>query len=323
MKTKIEQLWLKALQNAKENPIEKERFHLTRLSTDSRFGIYGGIDSSTFLLLAVNVGFKPPNIVTNSTSLDYFRQQRGDGSWLMVLRLRQNGLETVFGRLCQDLADEAELMSDEKALVALFRERLDLWQRLFRRDGSGFLQPFEIKGLLAEMLVLESLIDGGEMQFEEAVMGWIGPKGADQDFVFSGRALEVKALGPEAEYISIASIQQLNCNLPLQLVTITLRQSSSGESNALNLNSLSARIEEKIASNPEALSIFKDRLLLARYVEHEYYDTVLFEPIGNSYYTVTENFPKLIPSMMPAGVVRATYDISVVGISSFLGNESK
>lgn len=51
--------------------------------------------------------------------------------------------------------------------------------------GSGFLQPHEIKGLIAEMLVLELLIRDGERDVHETVSGWIGPLGADQDFMYS------------------------------------------------------------------------------------------------------------------------------------------
>ena len=150
MMTKIEELWRDALQQARNKPIEANGFRLTRMAPESRFDIYAGVDSSSFVLLAIGIHARPPNIATDSSSLDYFRQQRKDGSWLMVLRLRQNGLETVFGRLCQDLADAAEGVPDEKALVVLFRERLNLWKKLFQHGGSGFLQPHEIKGLTAE-----------------------------------------------------------------------------------------------------------------------------------------------------------------------------
>lgn len=64
-------------------------------------------------------------------------------------------LEQVFGRLCQDLIDAAAKVATEAALVSLFRERLLLWKRLFRDGGSGFLQKFQIKGLIAELLALD------------------------------------------------------------------------------------------------------------------------------------------------------------------------
>ncbi len=318
--TKIEELWRDALQQAGNKPIEANGFRLIRMAPESRFDIYAGVDSSSFVLLATGIHARPPNIATDSSSLDYFRQQRKDGSWLMVLRLRQNGLETVFGRLCQDLADAAEGVPDEKALVGLFRERLNLWRKLFQHGGSGFLQPHEIKGLIAEMLVLELLIRDGERDVYETVSGWIGPLRADQDFMYSDRAIEVKAIGPGAESISISSLEQLGCAVPMDLILATLRPATPGEVGAIGLNALAARIEGMIAESPEALNIFKERLLEARYVEHEFYETVLFEPTSIAAYSVRDTFPKLVRDMVPAGIVGASYSIGIDSIADFRGD---
>ena len=317
MTTKIEELWRDALQQARNKPIEANGYRLTRIAPESRFDIYAGVDSSSFVLLAIGIHARPPNIATDSSSLDYFRQQRMDGSWLMVLRLRQNGLETVFGRLCQDLADAAEGVPDEKALVTLFRERLNLWKKLFQHGGSGFLQPHEIKGLIAEMLVLELLIRNGVRDVNETVSGWIGPLGADQDFMYSDRAIEVKAIGPGAESISISSLEQLDCTVPIDLILVTLRPATPGEPGVIGLNGLAARIEGLIAESPEALNIFKERLLEARYVEHEFYETLLFEPTSIVAYSVKNTFPKLVRDMVPAGIVCASYSIGIDSIAEF------
>lgn len=321
--TKIEELWRDALQQARDKPIDANGFRLTRMAPDARFDIYAGVDASSFVLLAIGVHARPPNIVTDSSSLDYFRQQRQDGSWLMVLRLRQHGLEAVFGRLCQDLVDASEGVPDEKALVALFKERLNLWKKLFQHGGSGFLQPHEIKGLVAEMLVLESLVRDGTREVHETVTGWLGPLGADQDFLYSDRALEVKALGPGVDSISISSLEQLDCVVPMHLVVMILRQVTSGEPSAIGLNSLSARIEGMIASSPEALKTFKERLLEARYVEHDYYDTILFEPMSLVSYRVTDTFPKLTGEMVSSGIVNASYAIAIEAIVEFRDDEKK
>lgn len=317
MMTKIEELWRDALQQARTKPIEANGYRLTRMAPESRFDIYAGVDSSSFVLLAIGIHVRPPNIATDSSSLDYFRQQRKDGSWLMVLRLRQNGLETVFGRLCQDLVDAAEGVPDEKALVILFRERLNLWKKLFQHGGSGFLQPHEIKGLIAEMLVLELLLRDGERDIYETVSGWVGPLGADQDFMYADRAIEVKAVGPGADSISISSLEQLDCTVAMHLVLATLRPATPGEPGAIGLNALTARVEGMITESPDALNTFKERLLEARYVEHEFYETVLFEPMSIAAYSISDTFPKLISDMVPAGIISASYSIEIDSIAEF------
>lgn len=317
MMTKIEELWRDAVQQARTKPIEANGYRLTRMAPESRFDIYAGVDSSSFVLLAIGIHVRPPNIATDSSSLDYFRQQRKDGSWLMVLRLRQNGLETVFGRLCQDLVDAAEGVPDEKALVILFRERLNLWKKLFQHGGSGFLQPHEIKGLIAEMLVLELLLRDGQRDIYETVSGWVGPLGADQDFMYADLAIEVKAVGPGADSISISSLDQLDCTVAMHLVLATLRPATPGEPGAIGLNALAARVEGMIAESPDALNTFKERLLEARYVEHEFYETVLFEPMSIAAYSISDTFPKLIRDMVPTGIVSASYSIEIDSIAEF------
>lgn len=166
-------------------------------------------------------------------------------------------------------------------------------EKLFQHGGSGFLQPHEIKALIAEMLVLELLIRDGERDVHETVSGWIGPLGADQDFMYSDRAIEVKAIGPGAESISISSLEQLDCAVPMDLILAALRPATPGEPGAIGLNALAARIEGMIAESPEALNIFKERLLEARYVEHEFYETVLFEPTSIVAYSVRDTFRNL------------------------------
>lgn len=315
--TRIEELWQEAIRQAGLKPIELNGYRLTRMALNSRFDIYAGVDASCFVLLAIGIHARPPNIATESSSLDYFRQQRQDGSWLMVLRLRQNGLESVFGRLCQDLIDAANGVPDEKALVSLFRERLNLWKKLFQHGGSGFLQAHEIKGLLAEMLVLETMLRDGERDVHATVVGWTGPLGADQDFIYSNRAVEVKAIVPGAESVTISSLEQLHCSIHMHLVLAALRQATLGEPGAIGLNGLAARIEGMIASNPDALTVFKERLLEARYFEHEYYDTVLFEPVSVIKYRVDDSFPKLVRDMVPAGIVSASYALDINAIAEF------
>ncbi len=312
--TKIEVLWAESLRQIGSRPIEENGFRLTRIDPETRFDIYAGVDASPFVLLAIGIHVRPPNIAMESSSLDYFRQQRQDGSWLMVLRLRQRGLEAVFGRLCQDLVDASSNVAGEEALIALFKERLNLWKRLFQDGGNGLLQVHQIKGLIAELLVLESLIGSGKRDYLETVVGWVGPLGADQDFLFSDSAIEVKAIRLGADCVTISSLGQLDCAVPMSLVVMVLREATPEEAVAVTINSLVARIEGAIASNPEALRVFNDRLLEAFYVEHEFYDTILFEAVAQYSYSVDEAFPKISADTVSQGIVSANYAISLESI---------
>lgn len=315
--TTIELLWMEALNKAVECPLDVNGFRLKRIDPDSPLNIFAGIDASSCVLIAIGTAKRPPRIEIDTTAFDYFRQQRNDGSWLMVLRLQRRGLEAVFGRLCQDLLDAASLVRGEDALISLFRERLMLWKRLFQHGTNGLLESYQIKGLMAELLALDWVIETSGRDLAEAVNGWVGPLGADQDFCFCDEVIEVKAIRPGADEISISCLGQLSSPLPISLVVFEMRHAARGEHGAFNLNDIVARIESRISSSPEALSVFKDRLLEAGFIEQEYYDTICFEPVEQKQYVVSDVFPRLTVGTVAQGITKAGYAISVESIISF------
>ncbi|CAI1960388.1 Uncharacterised protein [Serratia fonticola] len=320
MTTKIEAIWLDERKKNSKRLLESNEFCLTRVNADSRFDIYGGLDSSSYVILAIGIAKCPPNLATDSSSLDYFRHQRHDGSWLMVLRLRQEGLETVFGRLCQDLIDATEDVPNEKALISLFRERLDLWKRLFQKYATGLLELHEIKGLLGELIILEKLLTNPNSNNDanEIITAWVGPLGADQDFIFYNQAVEVKAIRQNSESISIASLTQLDNSIPLTLVTVVLIPSSIENKESIGLNNLVAKIESMIAISSSVLDLFHSRLLEAGYVENEFYDSVLFILDEITFFNVAKDFPRLTPAMVPLGIISSNYKIALDAIENFI-----
>lgn len=315
--TKIEQIWLESIKKTAESPIDANGFRLNRIDPDSALDIFAGIDAASCVIIAIGTAKRPPSITMDTKAFDYFRQQRNDGSWLMVLRLQRRGLEAVFGRLCQDLLDAAYRVSGDEALISLFRDRLMLWKRLFQHGSNGMLETHQIKGLMAELLSLEWLIKISGRDLAEAVNGWVGPFGADQDFCFTDEVIEVKAIRPGADEISISSLGQLNSQFPIRLVVFEMRAAVRGEHGALSLNDIVARLESLISCDSHAFVIFKERLLEAGFVEQEYYDSICFEPVGKKHYLVGEGFPRLTVETVAEGITKAGYQISVASISNF------
>jgi Putative PD-(D/E)XK family member, (DUF4420) len=311
MKTKIEQIWDDIAEASRARPIEQDGYVLRRIDPQFKFNVFGGVDSSGNVLLAVGVSRTPPAIRLESASLDYFRQRRADGSWLMALRLRQPPLTGVFGRLCQDLVDAAAAVTDEPALVALVGERLQLWKKLFDHGTRGQLELYQIKGLIAELLVLESTIHAGIRSPLEVVTAWMGPFQSDQDFQFFDEAVEVKAVSPNSESLSISSLQQLDSVLPIRLTVQTMRPASPGEEHAIGLNTLIPRIEGLLAGSPVASKLFATKVEATGYIESPYYDEILFHLIASENFAVTAPFPKLTPAAVPAGITAATYVLSL------------
>lgn len=309
--TRIEEIWGEIQNDAQIRPIAEGTYKVRRIDPAFGFNVYAGLDSSGYVMLAIGVANSPPALNLESHSLDYFRQHRSDGSWLMALRLRQLGLSSVFGRLCQDMVDAMTAVLDEAALVALFRDRLVLWKKLFDHGSGGLLEPYQVKGLIAELLVLEAILVAGRRSPLEATTAWVGPTGADQDFYFSDEAIEVKAVSPGAESISISSLQQLDALVPIRISVYTMRPASPSEQGAIGLNTLVPRMEGHLAASPDALSILRGRLLEAGYVENSHYDSILFQTMSNEEFPVATAFPRLTVATVPGGVTSASYSLSL------------
>lgn len=317
MKTSIEQAWDSALRKTQGSPPSEGELVVFRVDEHSSKSCYGGVDSEGNLLLAIEVKTLPPPIEIRSAALDFFRhERRGRQTWLMVFRLRVPALTSVFGRLCQDLINEIESIDTESALLAVVQRRIALWQKLFEKGPDGLLADFQIKGLLAELLYMESQLTSGVREPLEMAAGWLGPSGGDQDFMFSDQAVEVKAVGPFSEGVSISSLQQLESSVPLILHVRTMRAASPAEPNSETLNAATARIEQIVATNPQALALFRGALLEAGFVAHPRYSEVAFEPIGVEEFSVEGVFPRLTVSSVPLGIASATYVLSLQHLRS-------
>lgn len=315
--TSIEKLWSEIKFDLKPNAISEEECRFVKIEADNFFEIFAGVDGSGFVIFAFCVGARPPMIDFETGALDYFRRQRVQGKWLMALRLKSDGLEQVFGRLCQDLIDEATEVPTEAALISLFRDRLILWKRLFQQGNDGLLEPYQIKGLVAELLALQSFIADDPENLISSVVAWTGPSRADQDFLFPEKAVEIKAIAPFAKEVSIASAAQLEASVPLELHIYAFRDSAIDEEGAISLFALVTQLESQFSKSPSALRIFRQKLFEAGYVEHDYYKSIAYSLADIKRYFVSDQFPKFTQSMLPNGVVNITYSISIASIFPF------
>ena len=308
--TRIEGLWKELRNQAKSAPIAEGDLKLIRIDATSPADIYAGMDGQGSSMIVIGVDSKPPTLEFVSSSFDYFRVQRHQGfSWLMVLRLTDSTLEPVFGRLCQDLYEEAAALGDESELTSLFMARLILWKRLFEQSGGLLLPQHQIMGLVGEMLVIEAELQGGRPA-HETVMAWVGPLGADQDFRFATFAAEVKATRPDSQAISISSLDQLSADVPIRLIVVRIRPASETDPAVVTLNSVVARLEEKLSSSAAALALFRVRLLEAGYVEDAEYDKINLQLVSRTDYEVSAAFPRLIRAGVPEAISDATYKLA-------------
>lgn len=98
------------------------------------------------------------------------------------------------------------------------------WRSLLSSGPRRTLSPTEQMAMFAELYVLELVHPVGPID----ATSWRGPLREPHDIVLPKLAFEVKAIGPDSDYVTIHGIDQLAPpDVPLALVLVTLTQSGA------------------------------------------------------------------------------------------------
>lgn len=231
-------------------------------------------------------------------------------SWLALTR-RSEGRPELFTRMVADVLAtlDQSRSSDTAKLLQIYLSRIRAWQDFMRKGQEG-LSPEEELGLAGELILLNSLIDEG-LSTSMVLAAWKGPFDGLHDFELGTGAVEVKTtLAAEHFPATIGSLEQLDDSLrhPLFLGGIRLEVNDAGSS----LPQLIAHLRVVLQMDPEAAGHFETSLLHAGYLDR-YLDnhTRRFSLLELLVWRVDENFPRLVPFNVPAGVSGARYDIRI------------
>ena len=235
----------------------------------------------------------------------------GDGqTWLALSRSSSGSVELFLAMVC-DVSGvlDAEAGADEARLLRVFLGRVRAWQE-FMRKGAQALSPEAEIGLVGEITLLAAIIEAG-VPAAAAVESWVGPLDGIQDFELGTGAIEVKAtLSSTGFPARIGSLEQLDdaVRQPLFVASVRLRQVADGQ----NLPDFVSALKASIAGDPEAERMFAERLLAAGYFDaHTDRYPRRFDLAGTRLIEVGLGFPRLTPGAVPAGVLKAMYEIDL------------
>lgn len=155
---------------------------------------------------------------------------------------------------------------------------------------------------------------------DEALIGWLGPLSAHQDFWYESTGLhEAKSVGPTMSAVKISSEYQLDAlGEALELVVLSLADAVEDSSGAVNLVGLVAQVRaalEALSANDDELQIRLAHMGVD--IDHRYYADNWFLVTSLSNYAVTDDFPAVRASELPPGVVRVNYRIELGAIEPF------
>lgn len=307
MTTTIEELW-QELRNADSEPVYR------RVAANHPLELYAVVappDRRGLMLISPVDAPKPRALRTVSIE----RSRRADGRWSLQVLLEQPDLEAEFAALCRDIVRFTSAgISPEGAPAAVLR-RIERWRALLE-GGRGSMDAPAQRGLAAELLVLEQEVLPGLPPFE-AVCAWTGPDGTPQDFTLPvGLRLEVKAVRPTARTVRINGLDQLDPGPDvLELVVVRLADAPAEAEDAFTVAYQIERLRSALAAHPAALGELESRLAALGWRDDPELHLAHLRLAAIERHEVDEHFPRLVRSMVPAGVEDADYVIALPALA--------
>lgn len=231
------------------------------------------------------------------------------------LTLIDNELVTSFSVMCYDIAERSKRGETSEAAAVIVIECLRNWAALLKRRSQKGLSRNEVMGLWGELSSLDALLVARPGNEYQIIRGWGGPNGEQRDIGFNGNRIEIKTqLSTRSLGLRISSLDQLD-DRGDQLKVILNRISPSD--NGASLTDLIEIISQRLLSNRNAQSEFELKIELTGYDSDLQACKELFALDERISFTVSENFPRLIPSNVPSGIKSAEYEIAGAAIVQF------
>jgi len=231
----------------------------------------------------------------------------------LVLILSEKTNWELFFALCHDLLNATMHVKTPETASSIILHRLRRWQNFLKKKRMDILSEEKIKGLMGELIFLNNHLIP-KYGSAEAIKFWLGPEGSPQDFNINEYAVEVKCqLGGTTPSVKISSADQLFSQLPkLYLFVVTLGMTTKDNKDALNLPFLIDNISNQLEKESSlSCNRFQDLLMEVGYYHSEKYLEYNYLLLEEHVYSVSDDFPRICPNDLKAGILRLTYNISL------------
>lgn len=229
-----------------------------------------------------------------------------------VLRiiLEDESLSDIFAVMSADLVTATAAQNSTPRALRRCIDRLCMWQGLFERIPVEGLSVEKQRGMLGEILVLESLLLP-RLNRLLAIEAWKGPDPGHQDFIREGLAIEVKtSLAKRHARIQIANEKQLD-ERPHEVLLVALLRLDESATRGDSLPMAVERLRGLVRDDPVAAQALENRLADGGYldVHAPLYVRNRWQCSGRRYFRVEGDFPRLTEANLPAGVGDIRYSI--------------
>jgi len=238
------------------------------------------------------------------------------GKQNLILTLERQIDGDLFCSLCESLVESLKPVDRPEAALNVALTHIRRWKAFLAGRNARLLSAEELRGLFAELTVLRRLY-AKRLSRVDAVTAWTGADRIQQDFIFSGCAVEVKSVsGTDRNTVRISSEDQLD-SVQDQLFLLTLRLHEANDADvSLSLNDLVRRLEDEI-SDPDSAEELSRKLAAYGYAPLSEYDKPRFVVAATEAFMVKEGFPRLVRSQLPDGVTGVRYQIELEHMAPF------
>lgn len=236
----------------------------------------------------------------------------------LYIYLLDNDLKDIFSLFIQNILEEIEKSVTESEAIKTTLNVVSKWKKLFDKINFNGLSLEQQKGLIGELLFLNTLLDD-EKTIANALNSWTGAEQDFQakDFTLGSVGVEVKFTASKQPRIKVSNERQLDAENLSELFLI-LYSTEAVKDNGISLNSIVEQTRQKISTEEER-SIFNTKLQLNGYFDEdkEHYGR-MYSLKRTFVFNVSSEFPKIIKGQLPLGIYDTSYSIEISAVENFI-----
>lgn len=248
----------------------------------------------------------------------YTLQNETENKIELYIYLLDNDLKDIFSLFIQNILEEMETSVTENEAIKTTLNVVSKWKKLFDKINFNGLSLEQQKGLIGELLFLNTLLDD-EKTFANAVNYWTSAEIDFQakDFTLGSVGVEVKFTASKQPRIKVSNERQLDAENLSELFLI-LYSTEAVKDNGISLNSIVEQTRHKITTEEER-SIFNAKLQLNGYFDEdkEHYGR-MYSLKRTFVFKVTSDFPKIVKGQLPLGIYETSYSIEISAVENFI-----
>lgn len=249
-----------------------------------------------------------------------FSEPDKNGTCSLLLKLLDSAQRDIFHRLCTDIVGATSSAKTESEAVALFLARTWRWHHLLRGGFDQKLSSEEQKGLIGELVVLNSLLLPNLMA-KDAIAAWTGPLGAPKDFEIGRLCIEAKARrGAATPFVAISSEHQLDTSGvdALYLHVVELDRATANADHAHTVTSVANDVRNRISAlDASSIQQFDGLLMSSGFSWQDDYTDSRWVEGAKDIFEVRDNFPRVTTALFPPGVTNVRYSIALKDCMGF------